>query len=122
MKTGIPYGGLMKNKTVPFFLVLLAFCGQAGQGFAAEICQVASSDAASQVLALDQQIKQLKIAKEVAERNAYLAGNKADMVMDNDWLAYRNALAMQTQYEQEAQALKAQIAALEKQRAQLVNK
>ena len=86
-----------------------------------ELC-AASAEQSDTVSALDKKINELKVQRNVAKRDAYLAGNKADMVMETDWIGYRQALAAQAAFQQQVNDLDAQIAALEKQRAQALGK
>jgi outer membrane murein-binding lipoprotein Lpp len=112
----------MNKKSILLFLVAVAFCGQGTICFAAEIKNTVVSNTTTQVADLDEKIHKLKEARDQAAMNAYLAGNKADMVMETDWLAYRNAIAKQSSYQQQVDDLDAQIAELEKQKAALLSK
>lgn len=105
-----------------FFLVAVGFCGQGAMCSATQFQTVVANNVTSEVAAFDEKIHKLKEARVQASRNAYLAGNKADMVMETDWIAYRNALAKQSSYQQEVAEIDAQIAELEKQKAALLRK
>lgn len=106
------------KKAILILLCNAAFAPLAAASGTAQT-NTSNTDMQSQIAALDNQIQQLKNARDVAAMRAYTAGNTADQVMDRDWLGYKTALDQQTQFQEQVTKLDGQIAELEKQKAAL---
>lgn len=80
------------------------------------LCSSSPQDLKTQISALDAEIKEFQTARDQYAMKAYVAGNKADQIMDEDWLAYKRELALQAEYQQDVIWLDQKIKALQKQR------
>lgn len=69
-----------------------------------------------EVRLLDQKIVQLQQERDIARRQAYIASDRADRALTQDWLGYKRALQQQAYYEERVQELDAQIEKLQQQR------
>ncbi|MBS0654442.1 MAG: hypothetical protein JSR46_01575 [Verrucomicrobia bacterium] len=102
--------------------LLIISCGALLSLSADDIPKSGSSSEQSQIASLDSQIKKLKDERDMANMRAYEAKNTADQVMEGDWLGYKQALARQKQFQEEASALDTKIADLEKRKQALQTK
>lgn len=62
---------------------------------------------------IEQKIQRLKKERDLLRQEIYLAGQKADQLIDQDWLGYRQALARQERAQAKLKEIDAEIKSLE---------
>lgn len=97
-------------------LAYLFFCSAA-------LCPISAiygdTETQTDLATIEAEIKEFTNARDAFAERAYIAGSRADQIMDEDWLGYRQALANQARFQQDVVWLNEKIAELEKQKQQL---
>lgn len=98
-------------------LAYLFFCSAALSPLSAVYGDATATQA--ELATVEAEIEEFTNARDAFAERAYIAGSRADQIMDEDWLGYRQALANQARFQQDVVWLNEKIAELEKQKQEL---